>query len=75
MVRHKITRFWLLNKFKRRGRGRYSGPHNKKVEPIFWTDDVRSAAIWLRRNAAIQTMRANKINKEAEIVEFELEEL
>lgn len=75
MVRHKVTKQWLLNKFKRRGRGRYSGVYNQPVEPTFWTDDVKSAAIWLRRGAALQTMRANRVNKESELVEFELEEL
>ncbi len=68
MVRHKETKQWLLNSFKRKGPAR-------RAKPILWTDDVKSAAIWLRRSAALQTMRANKVNKESEIVEFELQEL
>ncbi len=68
MVRHKITKHWLLNKFKRKGPARRS-------KPILWTDDVKSAAIWLRRSTALQTMRANNVNKESELVEFELQEL
>lgn len=67
MVRHKIDQTsWLSNKFFRKSR-----TDSRKR----WTSDYKQAAIFLNRIAAIQTMRANDINKESEIVEFELEEL
>lgn len=67
MIRHKVDQTaWLSNKFFRKNR-----TNNRKR----WTSNYKQAAIFLNRSSAIQTMRANDINKESEIVEFELEEL
>ena len=68
MVRHKLTRFWLLKKTKRK-RSKDQG----NVE--LWTNNVKNASIWLRRHDAIKDMRTSNINKESELVEFELQEL
>lgn len=68
MVRHKTTKLFMKTT------GGRSGTRWKSNDKL-WTDNPKQMAIWMSRRGPIGVIRQYKINKEVEIVEFELQEL
>ena len=69
MVKNKTTGLFLKTTG---GRGNTGWDKNNDK---LWTDRPSSMAIWMSRKGPIAAMRQRRTNKEAEIVEFELQEL